>query len=41
MHVDESPTDARLGTIIVSIIIGIRFIAALLFLYTFTNDLTA
>jgi len=35
-HVDERP-----GTIIVSVIIAIRFIAALLFLYTYANDLTA
>jgi CDP-diacylglycerol--glycerol-3-phosphate 3-phosphatidyltransferase/cardiolipin synthase len=38
---DESHTNERPGTIIVSIIIAIRFIAAPLFLYTFANDLTA
>lgn len=38
---DESHTDERTGTLIVSIIIASRFVAALLFLYTFANDLTA
>ncbi len=38
---DESHTDERPGTIIVSVIIAIRFIAAPLLLYTFANDLTA
>ncbi len=38
---DESHTNERPGTIIVSIIIAVRFIAALLFLYTFANGLTA
>ena len=38
---DESHTNERPGTIIVSIIIAIRFVAALLFLYTFANDLMA
>jgi CDP-diacylglycerol--glycerol-3-phosphate 3-phosphatidyltransferase/cardiolipin synthase len=38
---DAPYTNERPGTIIVSIIIAIRFIAALLFLYTFANDLTA
>ena len=37
---DKSHTNKRLGTIVVSAIIAIRFIAALLFLYTFANDLT-
>jgi CDP-diacylglycerol--glycerol-3-phosphate 3-phosphatidyltransferase/cardiolipin synthase len=39
--VDESHIKERPGTIIVSIIIAIRFIAAPLFLYMFANDLTA
>ena len=38
---DESHTNERLGAIIVSVIIAIRFVAALLFLYTYANDLTA
>jgi phosphatidylglycerophosphate synthase len=37
---DQSHTNERPGTIIVSIIIAIRFIAAPLFLYTFANGLT-
>ena len=38
---DASHTNERPGTIIVSIIIAIRFVAAPLFLYTFANDPTA
>jgi CDP-diacylglycerol--glycerol-3-phosphate 3-phosphatidyltransferase/cardiolipin synthase len=38
---DEAYTNQRSGTIIVSIIIAIRFVAALLFLYTFVNGLMA
>ncbi len=38
---EKSHTNKRPGTIIVSIIIALRFIAAILFLYTFTNGLTA
>jgi CDP-diacylglycerol--glycerol-3-phosphate 3-phosphatidyltransferase/cardiolipin synthase len=38
---DEAHTNEQLGTIIVSIIIAVRFIAAPLFLYTFTHDLAA
>jgi phosphatidylglycerophosphate synthase len=38
---NEAHTNGRPGTIIVSVIIAIRFIAAPLFLYTFANDLTA
>ena len=37
---DEPHTNERHGTIIVSIIIAVRFIAAPLFLYTFANDRT-
>jgi CDP-diacylglycerol--glycerol-3-phosphate 3-phosphatidyltransferase/cardiolipin synthase len=40
-RVGESCNDERPGTIIVSIIIAIRFLAAPMFLYTFANDLTA
>ena len=38
---NEAHTNEELGTIVVSAVIAIRFIAALLFLYTFANDLTA
>jgi CDP-diacylglycerol--glycerol-3-phosphate 3-phosphatidyltransferase/cardiolipin synthase len=38
---DESHTIERSGPIIVSVIIAIRFVAALLFLYTFANGLAA
>jgi len=37
----EPHTNQRLGSIIVSIIIAIRFVAALSFLYAFANDLRA
>lgn len=37
---DESKINQRPGAIIVSAIIAIRLVAALLFLYTFTNELT-
>jgi len=37
---DEPHTSERSGTIIISIIIAIRLVAAPLFLYTFANDLT-
>ena len=40
-HMDESHANKRPGTIAVSIIIAIRFIAALLFLHTFANDIRA
>jgi CDP-diacylglycerol--glycerol-3-phosphate 3-phosphatidyltransferase/cardiolipin synthase len=39
-NVNEARTNERPGTIVVSIIIAIRLIAAPLFLYTFANDLT-
>ena len=38
---EEPHTNERYGTIIVSMIVAVRFIAAPLFLYTFANDLTA
>ena len=38
---NEAHTNEELGTIVVSAVIAIRFIAAPLFLYTFANDLTA
>jgi CDP-diacylglycerol--glycerol-3-phosphate 3-phosphatidyltransferase/cardiolipin synthase len=40
-RVDRSHTSERPARIAVSLIIAIRFIAALLFLYTFASDLTA
>jgi CDP-diacylglycerol--glycerol-3-phosphate 3-phosphatidyltransferase/cardiolipin synthase len=36
---DESHSSGRLGTLVVSVIIGIRFMAAPLFLVAFSNDL--
>ena len=37
---DKAHTDKRPGTIIVFIIIAIRYVATILFLYAFTNNLT-
>ena len=36
---DESHSSGRLGTLVVSVIIATRFVAAPLFLVTFTSDL--
>ena len=36
---DKTRTDRQLGSILVSLIISVRFVSALIFLYLYTNDL--